>query len=98
MNQMDQLAPLHCPKCRGPWRRVERNGLVIDQCEQCQGIFLDRGELEQLLGAERAYYDRAQPGGPSGYPAGGSSAAAPGGFLGSLFGGHQSGRRPGGHH
>jgi Zn-finger nucleic acid-binding protein len=34
-------------------RTYERNGILIDQCEDCRGIFLDRGELEQLLDAER---------------------------------------------
>ena len=44
---------LTCPKCRGEMRTYERNGILIDQCEECRGIFLDRGELEQLLDAER---------------------------------------------
>ena len=43
---------LICPKCRGEMRTYERNGVVIDQCEECRGVFLDRGELEQLLDAE----------------------------------------------
>ena len=30
----------------------ERNGVHVDQCSDCRGIFLDRGELEQLLNAE----------------------------------------------
>jgi Zn-finger nucleic acid-binding protein len=33
-------------------RTYERNGILIDQCEECRGIFLDRGELDQLLDAE----------------------------------------------
>ena len=41
-------APLTCPKCRGAMRTYERNGLHIDQCETCRGIFLDFGELEHL--------------------------------------------------
>ena len=27
----------------------ERSGVVIDQCGECRGIFLDRGELEKLF-------------------------------------------------
>jgi Zn-finger nucleic acid-binding protein len=46
---------LTCPKCRGEMRTYERNGIVIDQCEECRGIFLDRGELEQLLDQERGH-------------------------------------------
>jgi Zn-finger nucleic acid-binding protein len=37
-------------------RTVNKNGVHIEQCEGCRGIFLDRGELEQISGAESAYY------------------------------------------
>ncbi len=40
---------LTCPKCRGAMTSYERAGVVIDQCTECRGIFLDRGELERLL-------------------------------------------------
>lgn len=40
---------LNCPKCRGAMSSYERAGVVIDQCQECRGIFLDRGELERLL-------------------------------------------------
>lgn len=36
----------------------ERNGIVVDQCRECRGIFLDRGELERLVYLEGA---EAQP-------------------------------------
>jgi Zn-finger nucleic acid-binding protein len=42
---------LICPECRGKMRTYERNGVMVDQCDECRGIFLDRGELEQLLDA-----------------------------------------------
>lgn len=45
-----------CPKCQGLLRTVERQGLRIEQCERCRGIFLDHGELEQLLSAEQHFY------------------------------------------
>lgn len=28
---------------------------MSDQCEECHGVFLDRGELERLIGPESAY-------------------------------------------
>lgn len=102
MNQIDQTDELHCPKCRGTWRRIERNGVIIDQCEQCQGVFLDRGELEQLMNAERSFYN-SQPA-AGGYPP--QQQPPPQqqqqyqpdqSFLGSLLGGHHSGRRYGHH-
>ena len=49
---MAETATLICPKWRGEMRTYERNGVLVDQCEECRGIFLDRGELERLLDAE----------------------------------------------
>ena len=47
---------LSCPKCAGPMRTYERNGVTVDQCTDCRGIFLDRGELERLIEAEDVHY------------------------------------------
>ena len=33
-------------------RTHRRNGVTIEQCTKCHGMFLDRGEFEQLLSAE----------------------------------------------
>jgi Zn-finger nucleic acid-binding protein len=44
-----------CPKCGGEMHTVERNGVTIEQCRKCHGIFLDRGEFEQLLTRETSY-------------------------------------------
>ncbi|MNZ82080.1 hypothetical protein D3C78_1007670 [compost metagenome] len=30
-------------------REVEKNGVLIDVCPDCKGVWLDRGELEKLL-------------------------------------------------
>jgi Zn-finger nucleic acid-binding protein len=50
-------ATLVCPKCQGAMRSYERNGVTIDQCQECRGVFLDRGELERLIAAEERSYD-----------------------------------------
>jgi Zn-finger nucleic acid-binding protein len=44
-----------CPKCGAEMRTHRRNGVTIEQCRKCHGIFLDRGELEQLLGRESSF-------------------------------------------
>jgi uncharacterized protein len=49
-----------CPKCHGEMRQYERSGVTIDQCGECRGIFLDRGELEKLFDAE-ANWNQQQP-------------------------------------
>lgn len=61
---------LTCPKCRGTMTTYERNGVTIDQCGDCRGLFLDRGELERLMDAESAWRGApapAQPQAPAQY-------------------------------
>lgn len=45
-----------CPKCESQMRTYERNGINIEQCTSCKGIFLDRGELEHLINNEGSFY------------------------------------------
>src|SRR3954470_17178173 len=52
---------LTCPKCHGTMRTYERNGVHVDQCADCRGIFLDRGELDRLIDAENAWHGGATP-------------------------------------
>src|SRR6266536_2605524 len=47
---------LTCPKCHGAMRSYERSGVTVDQCGECRGIFLDRGELDHLIDAERNWH------------------------------------------
>ncbi|MEV0938946.1 zf-TFIIB domain-containing protein [Micromonospora wenchangensis] len=73
---------LTCPKCRGDMRQYERSGVVIDQCGECRGIFLDRGELEKLFEAE-ANWNRQRSTGAPGQPGavpGQQHVQAPGGY------------------
>ena len=43
-------------------RAYERNGITVDQCTECRGIFLDRGELDHLVEADaRAHPAAAAP-------------------------------------
>ena len=49
---MSAAVQITCPKCEGAMRTYERSGVLIDQCTECRGIFLDRGELERLIDAE----------------------------------------------
>ena len=68
-----------CPKCRGEMRQYERSGVTVDQCLECRGIFLDRGELEKLVDAENAWRGGRAPGMPGGpVPPGGPGFPPPG--------------------
>ena len=71
-----------CPKCHGEMRVYERSGVTIDQCTECRGIFLDRGELEKLFEAESNWNSRQPQGAPprpAQAPGGGYPPPAPGG-------------------
>ncbi len=41
-----------CPKCLGQMRTVDRNGVHVEQCLNCRGVFLDFGELEHITQLE----------------------------------------------
>jgi uncharacterized protein len=58
------MQQMTCPKCHGDMRMYERSGVTVDQCTECRGIFLDRGELEKLFEAEASYNAGASAGGP----------------------------------
>lgn len=43
---------MYCPVCSNPMRAVERQGVPIDFCSQCKGLWLDEGELDELIRRE----------------------------------------------
>lgn len=40
---------MQCPVCSVPLQMMERQGVEIDYCPQCRGVWLDRGELDKIL-------------------------------------------------
>ncbi|WP_309119079.1 zf-TFIIB domain-containing protein [Paenibacillus sp.] len=41
---------MKCPVCNDVrMREVEKNGVHIDVCPDCKGVWLDRGELDKLM-------------------------------------------------
>jgi Zn-finger nucleic acid-binding protein len=61
------MSLLTCPKCHGDMRQYERSGIHVDQCTECRGVFLDRGELDGLVDAELRW--AAQTASPAPAPA-----------------------------
>jgi uncharacterized protein len=43
---------MKCPVCDVPLSISSREGIEIDFCPQCRGVWLDRGELDKII--ERA--------------------------------------------
>ncbi|MER7555036.1 MULTISPECIES: TFIIB-type zinc ribbon-containing protein [Streptomyces] len=62
---------MQCPKCHAPMNTYNRNGVQIEQCSGCRGIFLDYGELESLTRLESQWSQQAPPAppAPQAYPA-----------------------------
>ncbi|CAM5411411.1 MULTISPECIES: zf-TFIIB domain-containing protein [unclassified Streptomyces] len=63
---------MQCPKCHAPMHTYNRNGVQIEQCSGCRGIFLDYGELESLTRLEAQWSQPAPPpppAAPQAYPA-----------------------------
>lgn len=41
---------MNCPACNTPeLMMTERQGIEIDYCPQCRGVWLDRGELDKII-------------------------------------------------
>ena len=55
---------MNCPQCSVALVMSERQGVEIDYCPQCRGVWLDRGELDKIIErSDRADDDdrRARP-------------------------------------
>jgi len=64
---------MHCPACKTTiLAMTERQGIEIDYCPQCRGVWLDRGELDRLLAREAGVPAAPRPtgsrSGPHGHP------------------------------
>ncbi|MCX4552176.1 zf-TFIIB domain-containing protein [Streptomyces sp. NBC_01387] len=85
---------MQCPKCRAPMHTYNRNGVQIEQCSGCRGIFLDYGELESLTQLESQWGQQPPPPpAPQAYP----PPQAPVWGAPQHGGGHYEGHH-GGHH
>jgi phage FluMu protein Com len=40
---------LRCPKCGGLLETYTFQGFVLDRCHECEGIWMDKGELEGVI-------------------------------------------------
>ena len=49
---------MNCPRCNVPLMIADRQGIEIDFCQQCRGVWLDRGELDKILVRERELTSR----------------------------------------
>ena len=47
---------MQCPICAVALTMADRQGIEIDYCPKCRGVWLDRGELDKIM--ERAAQER----------------------------------------
>jgi len=53
---------MKCPHCNDiTLVMTERQGVEIDYCPQCRGVWLDRGELDKLIARDVAAAPAPQP-------------------------------------
>jgi Zn-finger nucleic acid-binding protein len=52
-----------CPLCKTDLMMTDRQGVEVDYCPRCRGVWLDRGELDKIIERSAAMETQAQPGG-----------------------------------
>ncbi len=45
-----------CPVCTTELLVADRQGIEIDHCPRCRGVWLDRGELEKIIERSAQHY------------------------------------------
>jgi Zn-finger nucleic acid-binding protein len=40
---------MKCPNCNETLVMADRNGVEIDYCPNCRGVWLDKGELDKII-------------------------------------------------
>jgi ssDNA-binding Zn-finger/Zn-ribbon topoisomerase 1 len=59
--QKKQLRDLHymrCPKCGMELVEIDYKGITIDRCSECDGVWLDAGELNSVSKLEKSGLDK----------------------------------------
>ena len=52
---------MQCPNCSSTLTMTERQGIEIDYCPSCRGVWLDRGELDKIIERSAGQQAAAQP-------------------------------------
>lgn len=90
---------LPCPVCKVDLLMSDRQGIEIDYCPKCRGVWLDRGELDKII--ERSMAEGAPVPQAPAYPAQPAPQAqaypAQSGHGGSHGSGHGGSRHGSGH-
>lgn len=94
---------MKCPNCEETLVMTERQGVEIDYCPKCRGVWLDRGELDKII-ERTAGYDGPSQGGRTQPPSKQQQPPPQQGYYNEGYGyggGHHGGHQDdhhGGHH
>ena len=58
---------MKCPACNADLLLSERQGIEIDYCPSCRGVWLDRGELDKIIERSASELPRPRSGEYEGY-------------------------------
>lgn len=50
-----------CPNCNETLVMSDRNGVEIDYCPKCRGVWLDRGELDKIIERSNSHSSKSHP-------------------------------------
>ncbi len=53
--RLKELHYMKCPKCGMDLSTIQMHGVNVDHCSACGGVWLDNGEVEQMLNHEAAH-------------------------------------------
>jgi len=53
--RLKELHYMHCPKCGSDLVEIKYKNVMIDKCPECKGVWLDCGELEQVVTTEDSF-------------------------------------------
>ena len=56
--RLKELHYMRCPKCGMELIEIDYKGIKIDECSECEGIWLDAGELETVSKMEKKRLDK----------------------------------------
>ncbi len=55
--RLKELHYMHCPKCGMKLIEIGYKKIKVDKCSECEGIWLDAGELEAVAQLEKSAVD-----------------------------------------
>jgi len=81
---------MKCPNCEETLTMTERQGVEIDYCPKCRGVWLDKGELDKIIEKSQGEMrqqnqDRFDEDDDDNFGRRNPGQRRKGGFLGNLF-------------